>query len=173
MKVVIVGGGISGLAAAYTLHKKGIDAVVLEEKSVAGGRTVGDTQDGFVLDHGALFFMKCYGATYKLIDELGLTGDLVPIQYKSALWLDGQMVSQNPFDGLGGILKAPQKVFTKKRLGFNFYFQLSKMLYNAYKRRDCLDFVDYSNALDLDNHFFSDYVLKNGGREVLEYFSSP
>ena len=173
MKVVIVGGGISGLAAAYTLHKKGVDAVVLEEKSVPGGRIVGDKQEGFVLDHGALFFMKCYDATYKLIDELGLQEDLVPINYKSASWLDHRLVSTNPFHGLSDILKAPNKLSNKSHLGFNFYLQTAKMFYNVYKRRESLDFVNYSNALDLDGHYFSDYVLKHGGKEALEYFFQP
>ena len=173
MKVVIVGGGISGLAAAYTLHKKGVEAVVLEEKSVPGGRIVGGKQEGFVLDYGALFFMKCYDATYKIIDELGLQEDLVPINYKSASWLDHRLVSANPFDGLSDILKAPGKRFNKNHLDFKFYLQTAKVFYNVYKRRGSLDFVDYSDALDLDGHYFSDDVLKHGGKEALDYFFQP
>ena len=66
MTSIIVGAGISGLAAAYSLKKRGIDPLVFEEKDLPGGRTAGIRRDGFVLDHGAQFFMKCYDTTDSL-----------------------------------------------------------------------------------------------------------
>ncbi|MBN1613002.1 MAG: FAD-dependent oxidoreductase [Deltaproteobacteria bacterium] len=173
MKVIVVGGGISGLAAAYTLQKKGVDAVVLEEKGVPGGRTVGGSQEGFVLDHGALFFMKCYNATYKLIDEMGLTGDLVPISYINALWVEGSLVPSNPLKGAGDLLRAPRAYFSKKRLGLDFYFQVAKLFRTVYSRRETLDFVDCSKAFDLDGRLFSDYVLEHSGKKALNYLFQP
>ena len=43
-KVLVIGGGISGLTTAYWLHKSGIDVTVLEKEDRAGGsiRTVKD-----------------------------------------------------------------------------------------------------------------------------------
>jgi len=38
MRAVVVGGGIVGLAAAYYLRERGVDAVVCEKGSVGGGR---------------------------------------------------------------------------------------------------------------------------------------
>ena len=38
--VAIIGGGLSGLYAAYLLEKKGIDYVLLEARSTLGGRIV-------------------------------------------------------------------------------------------------------------------------------------
>ncbi len=37
-KVIIIGAGFSGLAAAYRLHQKNIDFVILESRNRIGGR---------------------------------------------------------------------------------------------------------------------------------------
>jgi len=51
--VVVVGGGISGLSAAYTLFKRGLDVLVIEASEDVGGsmRTV-TTPEGYVFDCG-------------------------------------------------------------------------------------------------------------------------
>ncbi len=53
MKVGIVGGGIAGLGAAYTLARKGISSVVFERNDFCGGRCSTRTIDGYVFDQGA------------------------------------------------------------------------------------------------------------------------
>lgn len=51
--VVVVGAGISGLSAAYTLFKRGLDVLVVEAKAEVGGvmRSI-TTPDGYVFDCG-------------------------------------------------------------------------------------------------------------------------
>lgn len=58
MKLIIVGAGISGLAAAHTLysHAKHIDLVCLEKSRGVGGRAATRRRDGAIFDHGAQFF---------------------------------------------------------------------------------------------------------------------
>ena len=50
--VVIVGGGIAGLAAAYELERRAVSFVVLERASRAGGVIVSKEIDGFTIDVG-------------------------------------------------------------------------------------------------------------------------
>jgi monoamine oxidase len=52
-RVIIVGAGIAGLAAARTLADKGISTVVLEASNRIGGRVFTDTSLGIPLDLGA------------------------------------------------------------------------------------------------------------------------
>jgi monoamine oxidase len=40
VSVAIIGGGLSGLYAAYLLEKKGVDYVLLEARPTLGGRIV-------------------------------------------------------------------------------------------------------------------------------------
>lgn len=50
--VIVVGGGVAGLACARALVGAGRHPVVLERSDRVGGRVRTDTVDGFLLDHG-------------------------------------------------------------------------------------------------------------------------
>ncbi len=56
-KVVIVGAGPGGLAAALQLAYAGCDVTILERQSYVGGRTSAIIQDGFRFDRGPTFFL--------------------------------------------------------------------------------------------------------------------
>lgn len=75
--VIVVGAGISGLYAAYTLKKKGIDTIILEASSRVGGRMTTDSIDGYIIDKGAQFFSSTYTILYDLLEELGLKSSFV------------------------------------------------------------------------------------------------
>ena len=56
-KVVIVGAGPGGLAAAILLQRSGVDVTVVEQREVVGGRTSTMEQNGFKFDTGPTFFL--------------------------------------------------------------------------------------------------------------------
>ena len=70
--VVIVGGGIAGLAAAYELKRRAVTFVVLERASQPGGVIVSEEIDGYTIDAGpdSLLIQKPDGI--RLCEELGL-----------------------------------------------------------------------------------------------------
>ena len=49
-QVVIVGGGIAGLSAAYELHARGVSFVLLERTGRPGGVIISEDVDGFTID---------------------------------------------------------------------------------------------------------------------------
>src|SRR5262245_47923329 len=75
--VVIIGGGIAGLATAYELSRRGLSFVVLERAVRAGGVILSEEIDGFTIDGGpdALLIQKPDGI--KLCEEIGLGERLV------------------------------------------------------------------------------------------------
>lgn len=96
-KIVIVGGGIAGLTAAYYLMKQGraeegvFDVTILEAEAVPGGQTRGfkitaKTPDGqddpsgeaFTVEHGSHVFFNYYDNILKIIDELRADPDIGP-----------------------------------------------------------------------------------------------
>jgi oxygen-dependent protoporphyrinogen oxidase len=75
--VVIVGGGIAGLAAAYEFTRQHVPFMLLESSSRVGGVILSETIDGFTVDGGpdALLIQKPEGI--RLCEELGLGERLV------------------------------------------------------------------------------------------------
>lgn len=72
-KVGIVGGGLSGLSAAYFLKKEGITATVYEKSSEVGGKLARVIVDGVSIDTGALLYSKELNPNFDLlINELGI-----------------------------------------------------------------------------------------------------
>ena len=78
--VVIVGGGIAGLAAAYELSRRGVSFVVLERHARPGGVILSEEVDGFTIDGGpdSLLVQKPDGI--QLCQELGLGRSARPDQ---------------------------------------------------------------------------------------------
>lgn len=78
--VVIVGGGIAGLSAAYHLQQqapRGVTYSLLETASKWGGKIVTDIVDGFVVECGPDSFITQKPAALRLCRELGLEEHLV------------------------------------------------------------------------------------------------
>ena len=55
-KVVVIGSGFSGLAAACCLAKQGLDVTVLEKNEQIGGRARAYSSDGFLFDMGPSWY---------------------------------------------------------------------------------------------------------------------
>jgi oxygen-dependent protoporphyrinogen oxidase len=86
--VAVVGGGISGLAAAYAVHRAGLAVRLLEAEGRLGGVIRTDREDGYLLERGPDNVLAQKPAWRELCDELGLGPRLVPASVeKKAVWL--------------------------------------------------------------------------------------
>ncbi len=75
MRLVIIGGGISGLSLAYFLleRKPLLDIIILESKKKAGGKIWTDKVDGFLCEGGVNGFLDNRPMTLQLVSKLSLT----------------------------------------------------------------------------------------------------
>jgi monoamine oxidase len=74
-RVVVVGAGLAGLACAYRLHQRGVEATVYEARSDrVGGRcwTAREFGDQQVGEHGGEFIDSDHSRMHALVRELGL-----------------------------------------------------------------------------------------------------
>jgi protoporphyrinogen oxidase len=72
--IIIVGGGLSGLAAAWELEQIGITPTLIEVKPRLGGSIISERRGGFLLD-GAHMLIEKYGA-WDFLEPLGLADAL-------------------------------------------------------------------------------------------------
>ncbi len=77
MSIIIVGGGITGLAAAYELARRHSPFVLLESSTRLGGLIRTEHADGCTIEHGADSMLAQKPAALELCDELGLTPRLI------------------------------------------------------------------------------------------------
>lgn len=77
-QVAIVGGGISGLSAAWTLHKRQVPYVLLEAGSEVGGVIRTESKGGFLLEGGPDSILAQKPEGLALCREIGLGDRLVP-----------------------------------------------------------------------------------------------
>ncbi len=74
-RIIIIGGGISGLSLGYLLHKRypSMDMVVLESEERPGGKIWSDKVEGFLCESGVNGFLNNKPKTLELASELSLT----------------------------------------------------------------------------------------------------
>ncbi|XP_073007889.1 protoporphyrinogen oxidase, mitochondrial isoform X2 [Typha latifolia] len=70
--VAVVGGGVSGLAAAYKLKSNGVKVTVFEANERAGGKIRSNCESGLIWDEGANTMTESESDVGKLLDDLGL-----------------------------------------------------------------------------------------------------
>ena len=75
--IVIVGAGIAGLSAAYTLQEAGQEVVILERQDHVGGRMSTVDWGGFKVDVGAKFVTSSDKSILEMVRTLGLEDQLV------------------------------------------------------------------------------------------------
>ena len=90
--VVIVGGGIAGLAAAFFLRDEPVRVTVLEGSSRLGGKLAVSEVAGVAVDEGAEALLVTRTEGTGLIAQVGLAGDRVnPGTTSSAIWTLGAL----------------------------------------------------------------------------------
>ncbi|MBV9085668.1 MAG: protoporphyrinogen oxidase [Acidobacteriaceae bacterium] len=160
-QVVIVGGGISGLAIAFYLSKSGIRPILIE-KSQLGGLIRTDVIDGCELEAGPDSFLAAKTSVGELAAELGLTGEIIGSndeQRRIFIARDRKLVPLPP----GMVMMTPGDL--KAALRSNFFSPTSKIrfieeLFARPKNRP----GDVSVREFVTDHF---------SREILEYVTEP
>src|SRR6516165_10310086 len=76
-RVVIIGGGISGLSTAYYLSKRGIPSTLLESRPRLGGVIQTEHVAGCTIEAGPDSFLSAKPAALELLRDLGMTDDVI------------------------------------------------------------------------------------------------
>jgi oxygen-dependent protoporphyrinogen oxidase len=100
MRIVIIGGGIAGLAAAHALH--GHDVTLIESSRSVGGKLRTSDVGGLPVDEGAESFLARVPEALGLARAVGLGDDLVnPAASQASIWARGRLRPLPPRTILG------------------------------------------------------------------------
>ncbi|HKP37904.1 MAG TPA: FAD-dependent oxidoreductase, partial [Pyrinomonadaceae bacterium] len=165
--VIVVGGGVAGLAAALRLQDRGLKPVVLEAEPRVGGRMTTDRVEGFVIDRGVTLIGNRFKRMRSLAKRLGLGPLMRPVGFTLGLEDENGCRSyraQRPDD----IILDRRISFAAKRALSRFYFDLlrhqSAMVHGRSDRSDALDTEDVWQYLSR---------LGAGGEELFEKIFEP
>src|SRR5438552_18800073 len=70
-RVVVIGGGLAGIAAALDCAASGAHVTLVEVRRRLGGAAYSFERDGMQIDNGQHVFMRCCGAYRALLARLG------------------------------------------------------------------------------------------------------
>ncbi len=161
--IVIVGGGISGLTAAYTLAKAGRPATLVERAPELGGLLQTKKIGGCVVEAGPDSFLAAKPAATELINEVGLGGDLISSndsQRVTYIRRHGRMVPMP--DGL--MMMVPTRIWpmvTTPLLGWGTKIKMG------------LEYFRQAPVTDLPERSVADFVRDHYGQEAVDYLAEP
>lgn len=162
MRTAIIGGGITGLAAAYELTLSGREAILIEEQPSLGGVIQTEVVEGCVLEGGPDSFLSAKTAGEELARELGLGGDLIGSldeQRVTYVVRRGRLVPLP--DGL--LMMVPTKVLpmvASPLLGWGTKFRMGLEIF----RKPGPAQPDRTVAAFIEDHY---------GREAVDYLAEP
>jgi oxygen-dependent protoporphyrinogen oxidase len=169
-RVVIVGGGVSGLVAAHRLATRGLAApgrrphevLVLEARDQLGGAVWTERRDGFTLEHGADSFLTSTPWAVDLCRELGLGDRLMATDpnYRRSFVVKGGRLLPVPE---GFMLMAPRRLLP---------VLTSPILSWRGKLRLLMDLVRPRRTDGADESLAA-FARRRLGREVLERLVQP
>lgn len=161
-RVVIVGGGISGLSTAYYLSKAGVRATIVESRPRLGGVIQTERVDGCLVEAGPDSWLTAKPAAMELIRELGLEGEIIGSNdhlRQTYIRKNGQMVPMP--DGL--MMMVPTKLLPLVASGLLSWSTKIRMGLELLRRPERLA-ADQSVA---------DFMRERYGQEVVDYLAEP
>src|SRR3972149_11267440 len=152
-RVVVVGSGIAGLTAAYTLSKRGLAVEVLEREATPGGRMRSEPHGDFIVERGAQFIASSYRNMHGLAAELGIGDRIEPLRNAHNPVLKNGRFVTSEYEGLKAIRRSRDLSWPSK-------LRLLKIIVPLWRHRRLLDFYHPERAAPLDSAGGARYVRR-------------
>jgi oxygen-dependent protoporphyrinogen oxidase len=160
-RVLVIGGGISGLSAAYDLTRAGADCAILEKQARVGGVIETRVSEGCTLECGPDSFLSSKPAALALIKEVGLEGDVIGSndqQRVTYIWKRGKLVALPE----GVMMIVPSRVMPMVK---------TSLLGWGTKIRMGLEY--FRKPGESQDRSVAEFVVDHFGQETLDYLAEP
>ena len=167
-RIVIIGGGMSGLAAAHRLIERrrecgiDLDVQLLEAKDTVGGSIETQTRDGFLLEGGPDAFITAKPWAIALCRRLGIADSVIQTNQKHRRAFIVRKGKLHPIPE-GFVLLAPTRIWP---------FALTRLFSWPGKLRMAMDLVLPRGPRGGDQSL-GDFVRRRLGRQALERVAQP
>lgn len=160
MPVIVIGGGITGLSAAWALAKEGRETILIEPGPF-GGLLRTEYIDDCTVECGSDSWIRTKPFLRNLAAEVGLGADIIPCNddvRRTFIFRDGELL---PFPrGLRMFTPTEwQPIFASRLVGWRTKL---KMLSEIWRKRS-----------DPGDRSVADFVSDHFGTEALEYLAEP
>ncbi|MCX6594185.1 MAG: protoporphyrinogen oxidase [Acidobacteria bacterium] len=161
--VLVVGGGLSGLSAAYQLEQDGAQVTLIEREARFGGLLETRVVDGCVIEAGPDSFLAAKPAAMELITELGLAGEVIPSNdhvRRTFLWKGDRLIPMP--DGL--VMMAPSNMAA---------LATTPLLSLTAKARAAQELLRQPPPAPLPDRSIGAFVRDHWGDEIVDYLAEP
>lgn len=166
-KVVVIGGGITGLTAAYYLQKEAkenelpLDILLIEGTHRLGGKMQTYKKDGYTIERGPDSFFKSNEYVHRLIHNLGLNNQVISNKTgKYGILVNNKLYPIPKSNSLGSIMAIRPFVFS------NLFSTVGKL-------RAAGDLVIPKSSQENDDQSLGEFIKRRVGKEVLDHLVDP
>lgn len=175
-EIVVIGGGVAGLAAAYKLKRAAdegneVSFTLVEKDDRLGGKIVSEvTEDGFVVDGGPDCFLTEKPAVHRLAKLTGIEDDKLPTdEARKGTWILSRGKLHKMPDGV--MMFAPTKFWPFATTGlFTFPGKIRAGMDLVVPRK--AKWAEGETARDHDETLES-FVVRRMGRDILDHMAEP
>lgn len=161
-KVVIIGGGLAGAAAAHTLVNLGYKVTIVERNNYIGGRVRSEIVDGAAVEMGAGFLTKGYTNLLGFMATTGLRQQLYKQDSTSGIYQGGKTY-----------MATPATLLRSKPLSWSAKAHAVSLVCRTLASWSSLDVHAFWKAAKYDDQAVTDMFLSKSGKEFLEYALQP
>jgi protoporphyrinogen/coproporphyrinogen III oxidase len=166
-EMAVIGGGASGLAAAFRLQRAGYRVKVFDKEGRLGGRMRTMHREGFLIEEGPTQIASSYTSILGIVRDSGMGDQVIPASTSLAMVdRDGQRHTFE-VEKMSRDLAKTNLISTREKLA------LAKIAIDTVRHRNKLDTEDLSKMAEIDGLSAEEYGRKRLGDNVFDNFVDP
>jgi oxygen-dependent protoporphyrinogen oxidase len=165
--MAVIGGGASGLAAAFRLQQAGYRVKVFEKEPRLGGRMRTLRREGFLIEEGPTQIASSYTSILGIVRDSGMGDQVIPASTSLAMVDRSGTAHTFEVEHMFRDMARTELISSREKLS------LAKIGIDVLRHRHKLDTEDLSRMAEIDGLSAAEYGRSRLGDNVFENFVDP